>query len=139
MPEIAASQEHAARAELELMRLAAERRNLQALRRVAEQGLREQRELLGELQARPLYRAIKQSVDVAFVPYDQLDGVHPGARVLACVWGLILCEDVGRVTEVLQGEVSTLDPWGEPARGQYAIVDLDAPAAIREKSLRIRP
>ena len=96
-------------------------------------------EMLAELESRPLYRAIEESVDVAFVPYDQLDGVQPGGRVLSCLWGVILCEEVGEVTEVLAGEVATLDPWGEPARGQYAILDLDDPAAVRARSLRIRP
>jgi hypothetical protein len=138
MPEVAASQEHSSRTELELLRLEAERRNLVGLRRVAEQGLARQHELLRELESRPLYRALHQSIDVAFVPYDQLDHVKPGARVMTCVWSLVLCDDVGKVTEVLPGEVATLDPWGEMARGQYAILELSDPSAVREKVLRIR-
>lgn len=138
MPEVAASQERSSRTELEVLRLEAERRNLVALRRVAEQGLARQQELLRELESRPIYRAIHRSIDVAFVPYDQLDDVRPGARVMACTWSLILCEDVGVVTEVLAGEVATLDPWGETARGQYAILELSDPSAIRERVLRIR-
>lgn len=138
MPEVAASQERSSRTELELLRLQAERRNLVGLRRVAEQSVARQEELLHELQSRPLYRALTAAIDVAFVPYDQLDDVKPGSRVMACTWSLILCEDVGVVTEVLAGEVATLDPWGEMARGQYAILDLADPSAIREKVLRIR-
>jgi hypothetical protein len=138
MPEVAASQERSSRTELELLRLQAERRNLVGMRRVAEQGLARQQELLRELESRPLYRAIHASIDVAFVPYDQLDHVKPGARVMACTWSLILCEHVGTVTEVLPGEVATLDPWGEMARGQYAILDLSEPDAVRRKVLRIR-
>ena len=138
MPEVAASQERSSRTELEVLRLEAERRNLVGLRRVAEQSLARQHELLRELESRPLYRAVHRNIDVAFVPYDQLDDVRPGARVMACTWSLILCEDVGAVTEVLPGEVATLDPWGEMARGQYAILELTEPDAIREKVLRIR-
>ena len=96
------------------------------------------RELLDEIQARPLYRAMHTSTDVAFVPYDDLDGVVPGARVMACVWGLFSCHDVGRVTEILPGEVVTEDPWGDLARGQFIVLDLDEPGAIREKVLRVR-
>jgi hypothetical protein len=138
MPEVAASQERDARAELELLRLEAEKRNLIGLRRVAEQGLARQQELLRELESRPLYRAVHGAIDVAFVPYDQLDDVRPGARVMACTWGLVNCRDVGRVSEILDGEVATLDPWGDTARGQYAILELSEPAAIRQKVLRIR-
>lgn len=139
MPEVAASQERTARTEFELLRLEAEKRNLVGLRRVAEQSLARQQELVRELEARPLYRALHQAIDVAFVPYDQLDDLRPGARVMACTWGLFLCEDVGGVTEILGGEVVTLDPWGDTARGQYAILELNEPAAIRQHVLRIRP
>jgi len=139
LPEVASSKEHAARTELELMRLQAEKRNLTAMRTVGEQGLARQRELVGELESRPLYRAMHKSTNVGFVPYDQLEGIYAGAPVMACTWGLFLCHPVGRVSEILEGEVSTQDPWGDLARGQYVILELSDPDAIREKLLRIRP
>ena len=58
--------------ELELMRLQAEQRSLTALRTVGQQALARQRELVGELESRPLYRAMHKSTNVGFVPYDQL-------------------------------------------------------------------
>ena len=47
--------------------------------------------------------------------------------------------DVGRVAEVLPGEVVTQDPWGTIARGQYAILELSDHDAAKEKVLRARP
>jgi hypothetical protein len=49
------------------------------------------------------------------------------------------CHEVGRIAEVLPGEVVTQDPWGELARGQYAILALDDASAVRERVLRVRP
>ena len=139
MPEVAAGLEHATRIELELERLRAEARGQRALREVAAASVAAQRQLLAEVESRPLYRAMSQATDVAFVPYDQLAAVRPGARVVDCVWGVIHCRQVGRVAEVLPGEVVTQDPWGELARGQYAILDLDDADAVRERVLRVRP
>jgi len=138
LPDVAAGQEHEARLAIELIRLESERRGLQALRAPAVERLDTERRLLEELEARPLYRAIEASTDIAFVPYDELDSVAPDSRVVACVWGLFSCRDVGRVAEVLPGEVVSEDPWGELARGHYAILDLGDAEAIREKLLRVR-
>ena len=138
MPDISASAEHEVRIELELVRLGAERRGLEALRRVAAERLADERALLADIEARPLYRAMRGATDVAFIPYEQLEGVTPGDDIMACLWGLMQCRDVGEVTELLPGEVVTEDPWGELARGRYAILKLHEPDAIREKVLRIR-
>jgi hypothetical protein len=48
------------------------------------------------------------------------------------------CHEVGRVTEVVPGEVATQDPWGELARGQYVVLALDDPPAVRARVLRVR-
>lgn len=137
-PEVAEGEEHQARLELELIKLEAERRGLQGIRRAASESLSRQRELLEELHTRPLYRAMTHGTEVAFVPYTQLAGVQRGSSVLRCLGGLVRCQQVGVVAEVLPGEVATQDPWGNVARGQYAVLDLDDRDAIREKVLRIR-
>jgi hypothetical protein len=137
-PEVAAGEEHSARVELELIKLEAEKRGLEEIRRSATETVAKQRELLEEIKTRPLYRAMSEGTEVAFVPYSQSDGVETGSRVLSCIAGLFRCRDVGRVTEVLNGEVITQDPWGNPARGFYAVLNLSDPEAIREKVLRIR-
>ena len=138
MPEVAAGDEHTARVEVEIERLNAEARGYRALRNAAVASAANQRSLLAELEARPLYRAMSKATDVAFVPYDQLEGVHAGSRVLDCTWGLFHCRPVGRVAEVMPGEVVTQDPWGEMARGQYVVLAIDDPKAVRERVLRVR-
>ena len=138
MPEVAAGDEHDARIEVEIEQLRAEARGRRAQRAAALDSVAAYRALLAELEARPLYRAMTAATDIAFVPYDQLPGVHPGAHVMACTWGVFACHQVGVVSEVMPGEVVTQDPWGEIARGQYAILQLDAPDAIQHRVLRVR-
>jgi len=138
MPEVAAGEEHEVRLELELVRLESERRGQAALRAAAGERLAEARKLIAEIETRPLYRAMHTSTDVAFVPYDQMEDAVPGARVMSCTWGLFACEEVGRVAEIVPGEVVTQDPWGDLARGQLVVLELADPDAIREKVLRVR-
>ncbi len=138
MPEVAAGEEHAARVELEIQKLLAEQRGHRALRAAAVASVATQRALLAELEGRPLYRAMTNATDIAFVPYDQLAGVQPGARIMDCTWAVFRCHEVGRITEILPGEVVTQDPWGEMARGQFAILALADTDAIRERVLRVR-
>jgi hypothetical protein len=138
MPEVAAGAEHRLRLDLEILRLQSEARGHRAMRSVAASSIATQKSLLAELESRPLYRAMSQAIDVAFVPYEQLDGVRTGAAVLDCTWNVVNCRAVGRVTEVLGGEVVTQDPWGEMARGQYVVLALDERDAIRERVLRVR-
>jgi len=138
MPEVAAGDEREVRLEVELIQLQSERRGLATMRAAAVDRLAEERALLEEIETRPLYRAIHRSTDVAFVPYDELETVAAGSPVMACHWDLFACYQVGSVLEVLPGEAVTEDPWGELARGQFAILDLDDPSAIRERVLRVR-
>lgn len=138
MPELAAGAEHTTRIDLEVEKLRADAVGQRALRAVAAQSAAAQRELLAELEARPLYRAMSRATDVAFIPYDQLAGVTAGARVMRCTWGVILCDQVGTVSELVPGEVVTQDPWGKLARGQYAVLALRDPTAVRERVLRVR-
>jgi len=139
MPEVAAGQEHRVRIELEILRLESEARGHRALRSVAAASIASQRELLHDLESRPLYRAMARDTDIAFVPYDQIVGIKPGATVLDCVWNVVQCREVGKVAEVMPGEIVTQDPWGEIARGQYVVLALDDRDAIRERVLRVRP
>ena len=78
-------------------------------------------------------------VGIAFVPYSQIAGVVPGAPVYTCrLWGMLGCTRVGTVAEVLAGEVVAQDPWGQAARGEYALLDLTDRSAAQAKSLRVR-
>ncbi|HSO40760.1 MAG TPA: hypothetical protein VLT33_49885 [Labilithrix sp.] len=139
MPDVVAGQERDVHVELELVKLQAERRNLVAQKALAIEGLTRMDDVLKQLSGRPLYRAIQASTDVAFVPYTQLKGVESGVDLMACTWAIFACHKVGRVKEVLPGEVVAQDPWAEVSRGQYAILELDDHEAAKEKVLRARP
>jgi hypothetical protein len=138
MPELITRQEQLIRLELEVSRLESERRSKQALKRAVDDRIAKIDEYAAQLRGRPMFRAIERSVDVAFVPYTQLPGVVAGASVYSCVWGLFLCKPVGTVTEVVPGEVVLPDPWGNQARGQYAVLELSDRDAAKSKTLRVR-
>jgi predicted nucleic acid-binding Zn-ribbon protein len=137
-PEVSAAHEREVRLELEVSRLEAEKRGLEATMRAAEEGVAHASKLVDEIKGRPLYRILEAPTDVVFVPYSQLEAVAPGAEVLACRLAVFGCRTVGRVQSLVPGEAITKDPWGNTARGQYALVQLDDAAAIREKVLRVR-
>jgi hypothetical protein len=138
MPEVILREEQMVRIELELVRIEAERRAKRTEKKVIQDKLARIDEIEGQLRARPIFRATEHSLDVAFVPYTQLDGVKDGAAVYDCVWGLVHCHAVGTVAELVPGEVVLPDPWGNQARGQYAVLDLHAHDSAKSKSLRIR-
>lgn len=138
LPEIAARAELDTRLEMEVLRLEAERRGLEAARAAGARSLAALHDVMAQIESRPLYRATREHMDVAFVPYEQLDGVHAGARLLQCEAGIFFCRDVGSINEVLPGEIVTQDPWGDLARGRYAVLTLSDAAAVRERILRAR-
>jgi predicted nucleic acid-binding Zn-ribbon protein len=137
-PEVAVAEEREARLVVELSRLKAERRGLEATRQAALEAVDRAEALLAELRSRPLFRALEQPTTVVFVPYSQLDSVEPGHTVLSCVAGVFNCHHAGVVRDLVAGEVVTQDPWGDLARGQYALVELSDDAAVRKKVLRVR-
>jgi hypothetical protein len=138
-PELMAREEQLVRVELELLRLQSEVRSRRAQGEALTQRIATIDELALQLRSRPIFQATERSMEVAFVPYTQIEGVAPGARVLECVWGLFLCEDVGTVGELVPGEVILPDPWGTQARGQYAVLKLTDHEAAQSKILRVRP
>lgn len=137
-PEVMMREEQMVRVELEIMRLESERRSKLVERRVLSEKLATLDEIEAQLKARPIFRAVDRSMDVAFVPYTQLAGVRPGARVYDCVWGAFHCRAVGAVTELVPGEVVLPDPWGNQARGQYVVLDLNEHDSAKAKTLRVR-
>lgn len=137
-PQLLQSQEQLVRVELEIQRLESDMNVKSGLRDAALTRFGEVDLLSEQLRARPLFRAVNRKLDLAFVPYTQLDGVVPRAEVYVCAWGIFLCKSVGRVTEILEGEVTQPDPWGTPARGLYAVLSLTDHTAARAKTLRVR-
>lgn len=138
LPEVASGHERSARLRLDLIKLESEKRALLSQRAIAVESLTRMDEVLKQLRSRPVYRAVQTQTDVAFVPYTQLADLKVGATLYSCKWVLFRCSVVGRVAEVLPGEVVAQDPWNNLARGQYAILDLGDREAAKEKVLRAR-
>jgi hypothetical protein len=138
-PEMMAQQDQLVRVQCDMIRLEAERRSKLAERRSLDEELGKLEELLTQLKARPIFRAIEADTNVAFVPYTQIEGVRTGAEIYDCIWGVFACKSVGRVAQLLPGEAVVQDPWGSPARGQFAVLDLDDLKAAQSKTLRVRP
>ncbi len=138
MPEALMREDQLVRIDLELLHAEADLRLKRAEQRIEHDKLDKIEDLEKQLEARPLFRAIDKRLDVAFVPYTQIDGVHTGAIVYDCTWGVFHCKSVGRVAEVVPGEVVLPDPWGNQARGQFAVLDLTNRESARAKTLRVR-
>ena len=49
-----------------------------------------------------------------------------------------LVKSVGKIAELVPGEVVLPDPWGNLARGQYAVLDLREHESAKSKVLRVR-
>jgi len=87
-----------------------------------------------------------QAPALAFVPYTHVSQIKANATLYECrVFSMFACEPVGRVVELLPGEVelppadvkATLTS-ASPARGQYAVMQLTDPRAAEAESLRVR-
>jgi hypothetical protein len=139
LPELVDHEEREARVELETIKLESEKRSLLSQKAVNDESIAKMDEMLAQLSKRPIYRAVQASTDVAFVPYTQLKGVTAGQQIVQCSWLIFNCRTVGRVAEVLPGEVVAQDPWSDVARGQYAILNLPDHEAAQEKVLRVVP
>lgn len=78
---------------------------------------------------------------IAFVPRSHVPQIKANAAVYECrLWSMFACEPVGRVVEILPGEVEVGQPdtSGGPTRGQYAVMQLTDPHALEAESLRVR-
>jgi hypothetical protein len=136
--EMMAREEQSVRFELDAMRLTSEIRAKKVQVDTLADRIAKNDEIAAQLRNKPIFRAAERRVNVAFVPYTQLEGVERGATVYDCVLGLFWCDEVGSVDEVLPGEVVVPDPWGSLSRGQYAVLNLSVPDAAKAKVLRIR-
>jgi len=61
-------------------------------------------------------RALEDGATVALVPYGNLRNVKKGASVYKCALEMVLCRQVGKVLEVLPGEVEMRDPSRDVVR-----------------------
>jgi len=95
-----------------------------------------QDEVLAGLRSSPYLRALADEAQVAFVPYDNMQNLSPGAELHSCKLEMIFCHRVGSVIEVLPGEVTFKHPHREKiVRGQLVELDLDEDAAAEKDVL----
>lgn len=90
----------------------------------------EQEAVVKRLEASPYLRAINNKIVLAFVPYQNLRNVKIGTKLYGCAWGLVACKTVGKVTAVLEGEVTDMHPHDESVqRGIMVEIDVSSAAA----------
>jgi uncharacterized coiled-coil protein SlyX len=90
----------------------------------------EQDAVVKRLEASPYLRAVNNKVVLAFVPYQNLRNVKLGTKLYGCAWGLVACKTVGKVTAVLDGEVTDMHPHDESVqRGIMVEIDVSSAAA----------
>lgn len=75
---------------------------------------------------------------LAFVPNTHVPHIKANATLYDCrVLSMFACQPVGRVVELLPGEVAETTA-GIEARGQYALMQLTDPSAAEAESLSVR-
>lgn len=129
--------------EKDLMRLALDREHargriapLQKQLEVIEQTLANYDEIIAAIQASPYLRAFASRVNLAFVPYENLEEVTEGAAIYGCELGLVWCEKAGEVMRVLDGEVTVRHPLhNRDLRGVMVEIRLDTPRWGEEPAL----
>jgi hypothetical protein len=95
-----------------------------------------QEAILEGLRKAPYLRAANNKASVAFVPYDNLDGVGKGEPLYRCALEFVLCREAGKVVEVLPGEVTFKHPHREKiVRGRLVEIDLGKSDAAQEDVL----
>ena len=92
--------------------------------------IEDQDKIVKRLSQSPYLRAVEQKVVLAFVPYGNLRNVKIGTKLYGCSWGLVACHGVGKVTAVLEGEVTDQHPHNESIqRGLMVEIEVTSSAA----------
>jgi len=91
--------------------------------------MEDQTKLVSRLAQSPYLKAVDHRVVLAFVPYDNKH-MKVGVKLYGCSWGLVACSNVGKITAVLDGEVTNQHPNNESThRGQLVEIDVSEWAA----------
>lgn len=91
--------------------------------------LQDQDKLVSRLSQSPYLKAVDHRVVLAFVPYDNKH-MKVGGKLYGCSWGLVACSNVGKITAILDGEVTNQHPNNESTyRGQLVEIDVSEWAA----------
>jgi hypothetical protein len=86
----------------------------------------------------PYVMAADRSVTTAFVPYDNAEAAKVGEPVYSCFMGPLFCRNVGKVAEVLDGEVIDKHPLhNRDLRGLLVRLELTDPSAVQHPVLQL--
>jgi len=92
--------------------------------------------LLDSISGSPYMQALQRNLTVAFVPYENLDNAAPGTPLYGCRLGMLWCEQVGTVHQVLEGEVISQHPIRQQQmRGVMVEMKLNDPLWARRNLL----
>jgi hypothetical protein len=105
-------------------------------REALKSSLERQEKVVDGLKSSPYLRAVDGDANVAFVPYSNMDDVKAGAPLYGCALEMLFCRKVGKIVEVMQGEVSFKHPHREKVlRGRMIVVDLKDKSAAEDDVL----
>ena len=91
--------------------------------------IEDQDKLVNRLSQSPYLKAVDHRVVLAFVPYDNKH-MKVGAKLYGCSWGIVACSNAGKITAILDGEVTNQHPNNESThRGQLVEIDVSEWAA----------
>nr|HEX4314479.1 hypothetical protein [Kofleriaceae bacterium] len=97
-----------------------------ATRDALQQSLARQDALIKGLEDSGYLKAIKDDAQVAFVPYSNMKGVTPGANLYGCKLGMVICHKVGKVIDILPGEIQQKHPHRDKMlRGQLVEIQIE--------------
>jgi hypothetical protein len=110
-------------------------------RQTAEQlraSIPENERVLAVAKTSPYHLALRQTVDVLFVPYDNIHRAKAGEPIYDCYLQVIVCHKVGQVTKVYTAEEYARHPlFKTDLKGQFVGIQLDEPKAARSQVLFI--
>ena len=105
-------------------------------KKVLTNSLARQDATINDLKASAYLRAMGDEATVALVPYQNLERAKPGAKVFACNVSFVWCHEVGKVKEILRGEVSFKHPRRDAQmRGQMVEIQMNDKGATKEDIL----
>jgi hypothetical protein len=106
--------------------------------KVLKSSLTRQDQTIADLKASAYLRAMSDEATVALVPYTNLEKATPGTPVYACRVSFVWCREVGKVKEILRGEVSFKHPRRDAQmRGQMVEIGLSEKPAGKEDILYV--
>lgn len=92
--------------------------------------MEDQDKVVKRLSQSPYLKAMDHRVVLAFVPYQNLKSVKIGTKLYSCAWGLVACSSSGKITAILEGEVTDMHPHDESVqRGVMVEIDVSHSAA----------